>query len=727
MATDPVLDIFSEAVDLPEAERSGFLDRACAGDASLRRKVESLLSHDAAADDQFLTPPIPDPRLDLLLRQGDDTADLVGRSIGNYSIRSRIASGGMGTVYLAEQSSPKREVALKVLHGGFSGGALRKRFEREAQILGQLRHPNIAQIHEAGSATFGGGEGTSRRVSYFAMEYVPGAATITQYAKASKLDLRQRLKLLGDVCEAVHHGHQRGIVHRDLKPGNILVDDAGRPKIIDFGVARVTDSDIAATTMQTDVGQLVGTLAYMSPEQCAADPREIHTPSDVYSLGVVLYELLTDRLPYDLSNRTIHAAMRVICEQAPTPPSRFDRHLRGDLETIILKAIEKDRAKRYASVAALGDDLWRWLHGEPIAARPRTRLERWLSAVALRPKTSALIGSLSVVSLVIGATYLLWFLALRRPHHLTGIPDNNEVQLIAFNKQILHTWQSNTYGLSHAASFLKQPPALGGRTLAIIGFPTEDSVWPGRLCAFDVDGDREQPVWEVGISDPDLPDDQEAESELFRRYCPRVVAVADVFPESPGDEVICVFSSRKSQCALCIFDSDRKLLYRVWQDGGIGSIFWMAEAGLIIAGGGDEHIKTAATNVAYAPIVMAIKPRLDFRSREYLTRTPSGGLLDPVWYKYLQSTARTGQRIYIAELNNVGLTTNDGRRVSCVIVFSDDKSERPSGGVSFELDEFGQEVAGTRSYNDPFVRNAERLPTSQAIRFEDAAPPSFDR
>ena len=215
--------------------------------------------------------------------QGDDTLRTPGAGssiperIGNYSIRRLIASGGMGTVYEALQEQPRRTVAVKIMKAGMFSEAGLHRFEYEAQLLARLRHPGVAQVYEAGTHREGGQD-----IPFFAMEYIPNAKSITAYASERRLSTRDKLKLFGQVCDAVHHGHQRGIVHRDLKPGNILVDSEGRPKIIDFGVARATDSDMAAAAHQTEVGQLIGSLQYMSPEQFDADPNDIDTRSDVY-------------------------------------------------------------------------------------------------------------------------------------------------------------------------------------------------------------------------------------------------------------------------------------------------------------------------------------------------------------------------------------------------------------------------------------------------------------
>lgn len=285
--------------------------------------------------------------------------------IGRYRIKRIIASGGMGTVFEAMQEQPRRVVALKLMRAGMTSRSALRRFDYEAQILARLRHPGIAQIYEAGTH----GEGHSA-VPFFAMEYVPGARTLTDYAEWKRLSASERLALFAEVCDAVHHGHQKGVIHRDLKPGNILVDSSGQVKVIDFGVARATDSDMAVTTLQTDVGQLVGTVQYMSPEQVEADPHDLDTRSDVYGLGVVMYELLTGKLPYDVSHKAVFEATRVIREQAPTRMSTVDFSLRGDVETICLKALEKDRERRYQSALDLAQDIRRYLHREPISARP---------------------------------------------------------------------------------------------------------------------------------------------------------------------------------------------------------------------------------------------------------------------------------------------------------------------------------------------------------------------
>src|SRR4051812_34460558 len=327
--------------------------------------------------------------------------------IPRYRILRLLGAGGMGAVYQAEQQQPQRTVALKVIKPGIVTAELLRRFGHETEVLGRLQHPGIAQIYEAGTVQTP--EGAQ---AYFAMELVRGpagarAASLVEFAQQNKLSARQRLELLAKVADAVHYAHQKAIIHRDLKPANILVDDTGQPKILDFGVARATDGDVKSVTVQTDVGQIIGTLPYMSPEQAGGDPAQLDTRSDVYSLGVIGYELLAGRLPHELKTLMIHEAVRVIREDQPSRLSAINKTFRGDIETIIAKALAKEKERRYQSAGELAADARRFLADEPINARPASARYQ-MTKFARRNKALAIAVAAMLLVLIAGILTSSW-------------------------------------------------------------------------------------------------------------------------------------------------------------------------------------------------------------------------------------------------------------------------------------------------------------------------------
>lgn len=368
--------IFHDLVGLARESRAAQLDKHCEGDHQLRLLVERLLASDDSGMGGFLQVPLLFPINDLPPKE----ASKGPTTIGDYEIIRCIGEGGMGVVYEARQANPRRKVALKVLRSLLPSSETLSRFRHEAHILAQLRHPGIAHIYEAAVAQVCRAGGVQAEQPFFAMELVEGLP-LRKYVENQKLDIRQRLELMTLVCDAVQHAHEKGVIHRDLKSENILIEASGRPRILDFGVARLVGSDDEPRTLATRGGGIVGTLAYMSPEQVGGDSTQVDTRSDVYSLGVILYDLLTGRLPHNLSGLALVDAAKCIRDVEPPPPSTYNARLRGEVDWIVIKCIEKDRSRRYHSAIALAEDIQRHLGDEPVLAGAPTRRYRFQKLV----------------------------------------------------------------------------------------------------------------------------------------------------------------------------------------------------------------------------------------------------------------------------------------------------------------------------------------------------------
>jgi serine/threonine protein kinase len=644
------------------------------------------------------------------LLDGPDTAPSAAdaspapESIGNYRILRRIASGGMGTVYEAEQQHPHRTVALKVMKRGITSRSALRRFEYEAEVLGRLRHPGIAQIYEAGTHDDGSGG-----VPFFAMEYVPNARNILDYADAENLSVRDRLRLFAAVCDAVHHGHQRGVIHRDLKPGNILVDETGLLKVIDFGVARATDTDVALTTIQTGVGELLGTLQYMSPEQCDADPQELDTRTDVYSLGVVLYELLCGKPPYDLSRTPIPKATRRIQEDAPLQPSTIRKTLRGDIESITLKALEKERERRYQSAADFGQDIRRCLIGEPTEARPPTTWTRWARWMGRHPiaATVAACVMIAVTSLVLTFGSVLWFRL--RPYQVERSADGREARLISVAGRRLHTWRSDWERGIRDAKLLEHP---SGRKLALIAFSQRHlDEWQGALCAFDVGCDRDVPIWQSRVTEEEIIDDFQSTGHLARGFGPAWIEAIDLFDDPPGPEIITSYHHAPSSAAVIrILDLEGRLLYEFWHDGGVHRPYWMYSAGQLVFVGLNSEVywdRRGYPNIteAHPTVVFAVRPQLGHRGSTWTTPTPGGSTATLAWYRCLLPAESSdffgGER----QVSVPPPGHDPGRLVQLGVYL--EKSRR-KGGILLLIDETGTETA--RRTGDGWKRNPDAPP-----------------
>ncbi|NNM25667.1 MAG: serine/threonine protein kinase, partial [Phycisphaerales bacterium] len=408
--------LFQTAADLPAAERGTFLTNACGGDVGLLAHVEALLGR--LDDDALTLPPLPP----LPEAAASPITEGPGTIIGRYKLLQVIGEGGFGVVYMAEQQEPVvRRVALKIIKLGMDTREVVARFEAERQALALMDHPNIARVLDGGATASGR--------PYFVMELVRGVA-ITDYCDQNDLGPHERLELFERVCHAVQHAHQKGVIHRDLKPSNVLVtmhDDHPIPKVIDFGVAKAMHTRLTEKTLFTQFQQFIGTPAYMSPEQAQMSALDVDTRTDIYALGVLLYELLTGSTPFDsksLLDAGLVEVQRIIREDHPPRPSLristtgdaavarqrgmdvhgLSRRLRGDLDWIVMKAMEKERGRRYATASALADDIRRHLHDEPVTAGPPGTAYRVRKFLARNRAAVVMVGVvlLALVGAVIG-------------------------------------------------------------------------------------------------------------------------------------------------------------------------------------------------------------------------------------------------------------------------------------------------------------------------------------
>jgi serine/threonine protein kinase/WD40 repeat protein len=436
------IEVFNAALELPAAERVAYLDQACAGDAALRRRVEELLQAEDKAGAFLESPAAVPPRLGGTIQIAQIPAEKPGDRIGRYKLREKIGEGGCGVVYVAEQEEPvRRKVALKVIKLGMDTKNVIARFEAERQALAMMDHPNIAKVLDAGATDAGR--------PYFVMELVRGIK-ITDYCDQNQLSTPERLELFIKVCQAVQHAHQKGIIHRDIKPSNILVtlhDGVPVPKIIDFGISKATEGRLSDLTVYTELRQFIGTPAYMSPEQTEISGLDIDTRTDIYSLGVLLYELLTGGTPFDpkeLLKSGLDQMRKIIRESDPPRPStRLStmleadlsaialRHgaespklihlVRGDLDWIVMKSLEKDRTRRYDTANGLANDIQRHLNDEPVIARPPSKLY-WFQKLVRRNKLVFIAAGLVTAALIIALGVAL--LAVVRIRH-----DNEQIRL----------------------------------------------------------------------------------------------------------------------------------------------------------------------------------------------------------------------------------------------------------------------------------------------------------
>lgn len=491
---------------------------------------------------------------------------------------------------------------------------------------------------------------------YFAMELIANALTLSEYATTRELNLRSRIDLIAKVCDGVQHAHQKGVIHRDLKPANILVNRDGEPRIIDFGVARASDADVQLTTQHTHAGDLIGTLRYMSPEQCDGDPAKIDTRSDIYSLGVVLYELLTGVPPYNTDGKTTLAAIHMIKDDVPRRPSHANRAVRGDLDAILMKALEKDPAHRYASAAEFAADLRRHLRGEPIDARPPGPATRAIKWAVRHPLTVSVCASalILVLAAIVGGT-AYWY-AMTRPDRVVVSEDKSRAQLLTSAGYPLGTWSTAPNGFRFGL-LASRPSQLGGGPLVLLGFQS----WAARDCeggvaVFDCRASDDVPTACWRLTADQIPSAKIHARRGSTEYCwePSCFAVttaivADVFDDPPGvkaEELVCFIKHRNvTHGAICVFRLDGTMLYRIWIDNDLIELYWAPGPRVLVCYGAngeafieEREVENPRRDAPVHPLVVfGIEPVRHRFVDDYLIQEPSERLLAhseqlPLWY-----------------------------------------------------------------------------------------------
>ncbi len=712
------------AAQLGPAEREAFLEQECGEDHSLRNSVCSLLHYDGV-NGRVLDQDLPGLLEGIAAWMETDNDQGEPFQVGPYRVTERLGSGGMGTVFLAQQESPKRKVALKILHPGLVDDLGKKRFHREIQVLAMLRHPGIAQVYETGTM-----ESPFGSVPYFAMEWVRGR-DLKSSVFAKELSRAEVLRLFLQVCDAVQYAHAQGVVHRDLKPPNILMDEHGNPKVLDFGVALVQHPDFAEVSLVTEPGALIGTLSSMSPEQCSQGAVAVDHRTDVYSLGALLCELLSGSPPYDLRGLSLTAAIQVIHRTPPEIPPAGSPKLPRPLLAILAKSLEKDADRRYRTVNCMASDVQRYLDGQPISATPPSWWRRMVLLATRHPAwATAAICSVIVVG-ALGLTALLVTYMNRDPVGIRLDLNSNLAQLKARSGNVLHSWYGGRDGGIPMAGVFERPAEYGGGKVAglVYDLACTDRSVAGQLCFYDVD-DPSVLEW--------------SSSELGMEHPPSVVAygpetslsatkflAADFFPESPGIEL--AYSqglSPHSAQAIRIVNLRGDLLYEVWHDGAIDSFRWLE---------GPRKLLVSAVNSAgvdggwamrghpelagdWPAVVFCLEPKLGYRNSEQWVVEPGrAGEATLMWYRWLGPAealvALPSCRLSLTEPGS----GQDGQSFSMAEIRFDCRKSDDVVRFKFGIliDEHGEIVQSVESDRYRACAQLNPMPPVEAFRFFD--------
>jgi serine/threonine protein kinase len=606
---------------------------------------------------------------------GDEAADMTDddpsaplpRTIGEYRVRRLIAVGGMAEVFEAVGPSQKR-VALKVVRHYPPGSPAARRLLREADLLQLLDHPCVARVHEAGEAPI---DGNAPGLPYIAMDLIEQGRPIDAYVEEAGLSTRERVRLMSRVVDAVSHAHRRGVIHRDLKPSNVLVGADGEPVVVDFGIgANAGGVDATMQTLQTLPGQLLGTLQYMSPEQVSGEPAGVDLRTDVYSLGMILYKVVTGETPYTTAGVPLVIATQIV-RTASVPQMRTNgRRVDRDLEAVIAKCLSKSASQRYQTVEALCDDLNRWLRGHRVEARSSRWWIGFTQWLGRHPIAATLLACSTIVLVSVATAVVSVRIVNSTPHSLYVNRSSRLAQVRTLSGRVMHEWQDLA--------------AMGGNNKTAVIVRASDGRQSERFIAVCMSTYHEHDTSNleiVSMQDPEhvlwsgpgvTPTDRYPEylerdlikgtalPDKRKEFFGRKLAVADVFEEVPGEELIVLAPNRRHfPTAIRIYSlspmltgDDPEVLYECWHPGHLDSVHWHEESDSLLVTGKNNRLDYAQVNEAHhnwrhPGVLFAVRPvqghiesQLD-RPR-WLTEFPSGSERGPLWYRVLTPTEQCG-------------------------------------------------------------------------------------
>lgn len=611
-------------------------------------------------------------------RPGDDAS---GFSLSGYTMEALLGEGASGRVYRARRDATGLAVAVKVIHRRVGAGhgetPEAQRAWRELDLLAQLRLPCLPRLLDYGVA---GGR------LYMVTELVDGPP-LDRHCAEHEMGRPERVALLADLAEGVQSLHERGVIHRDIKPSNVLVNGHGQPVIIDLGVASMLARDALETL--TAEGAPIGSPAFMAPEQARGERDKISTRTDVYALGATALVVLTGRTPHELTGATIHDAIRRVADEPAREPRSIDPSLPKRLAAVIGKALSPRPQDRYASAGEFGEDLRRWLRGEPVEAAPAgpvVRFARWLRRhpVIATGGAAAMVG---VVTLAVGQAVVWW--AQRRPDHVELVEEGRKARLVSVSGNVLQEWDGGGQTAFRGGWLRDRPGALGGgRVLCLAAAPHASVGFAGRLAVFDV-GRLDRPLWTTDRGPPAVPYPRNQVNQDPQRCAVRNVSLFDVFPDRPGDELVVIQEDeRHSLCVVQVLDLNGELLSEFWHDGWLTDSHWLPGPGLLVlAGVNSEGIWTdrgEATQRGPHPIVvLALKPP-PLQRRVMLATEPESAVLRPAWYRCLLPATASDvfDRVDASDPTEKDLA-RDHVRVSVSL------SDRPGVSLAWVLDEHG--------------------------------------